>query len=271
MKRGRQSTTTPQALRQGNRAVAKATRYPEGGTSTNTGPGHHKGPTTGGGRQQETGKGSQQQPRRGQTQRSPTTPIEAHKSQRKGHPQKRRQKHKHNKKHHKQEPGTRRKETRHPGQTDGKESTAQTMNTQTNDQTTKRGARRGTGPKKAAKRPPPHGSKWGKSLHGDGPTTNWITSSKRERNLCENKAAAILEQMQAGRLALIKKDGEELLIAIVLDRPLAEAKALVEAPDAFIKQSPGSCKTIFPLFLCLVSCLCLAILGCDATMLPSPA
>ena len=48
MKRGRQSTTTPQALRQGNRAVAKATRYPEGGTSTNTGPGHHKGPTTGG-------------------------------------------------------------------------------------------------------------------------------------------------------------------------------------------------------------------------------
>ena len=48
MKRGRQSTTTNQALRQGNRAVAKATRYPEGGTSTNTGPGHHKGPTTGG-------------------------------------------------------------------------------------------------------------------------------------------------------------------------------------------------------------------------------
>ena len=27
----------------------------------------------------------------------------------------------------------------------------------------------------------------------------------------------------------------------------------------------------FPLFLCLVSCLCLAILGCDDTMLPSPA
>ena len=39
-----------------------------------------------------------------------------------------------------------------------------------------------------------------------------------------------------------------MLIAIVLDRPLAEAKALVEAPDAFIKQSPGSCKTIFPFF-----------------------
>ena len=56
-----------------------------------------------------------------------------------------------------------------------------------------------------------------------------------ERNLCENKAVAILEQMQAGKPALIKKDGEEMLIAIVLDRPLAEAKALVEAPDAFIQ------------------------------------
>jgi hypothetical protein len=40
----------------------------------------------------------------------------------------------------------------------------------------------------------------------------------------------------------IKKDGGEMLIAIVLDRPLAEAKALVEAPDAFIQQSLGSCK-----------------------------
>ena len=55
-----------------------------------------------------------------------------------------------------------------------------------------------------------------------------------ERNLCENKAVAILEQMQAGRPAL-KKDGEEMLIAIALDRPLAEAKALVEAPGAFIQ------------------------------------
>ena len=53
-----------------------------------------------------------------------------------------------------------------------------------------------------------------------------------ERNLCENKAVAILEQ-QAGRPALIKKDGGEMLIAIVLDRPLAEAKALV---DAFIQE-----------------------------------
>ena len=48
-----------------------------------------------------------------------------------------------------------------------------------------------------------------------------------------DSAVAILEQMRAGRPALIKKDGEEL-IAIVLDRPLAKTKALVEAPDAFI-------------------------------------
>jgi len=48
-----------------------------------------------------------------------------------------------------------------------------------------------------------------------------------ERTLCENKAVAILAQMQAGRPALIQKDGGEMLIAIVLDRPLADAKALV--------------------------------------------
>ena len=49
-----------------------------------------------------------------------------------------------------------------------------------------------------------------------------------ERALCENKAVAILAQMQAGRPALIQKDGGEMLIAIVLDRPLADAKALVD-------------------------------------------
>ena len=41
--------------------------------------------------------------------------------------------------------------------------------------------------------------------------------------------------MQAGRPALIQKDGGEMLIAIVLDRPLAEAKALVDDPAAFIR------------------------------------
>ena len=40
--------------------------------------------------------------------------------------------------------------------------------------------------------------------------------------------------MQTGRPALIKKI-EEMLIAIVLHRPLAEAQALVNTPDAFIQ------------------------------------
>ena len=57
-----------------------------------------------------------------------------------------------------------------------------------------------------------------------------------ERTLCENKAVAILAQMQAGRPALIQKDGGEMLIAIVLDRPLAEAKALVDDPAAFTRE-----------------------------------
>ena len=49
-------------------------------------------------------------------------------------------------------------------------------------------------------------------------------------------AVAILAQMQAGRPALIQKDGGEMLIAIVLDRPLAEAKALVDDPAAFTRE-----------------------------------
>ena len=56
-----------------------------------------------------------------------------------------------------------------------------------------------------------------------------------ERTLCENKAVAILEQMQAGRL--IQKDGGEMLIAIVLDMPLADAKALVDDPAAFTQET----------------------------------
>ena len=54
-----------------------------------------------------------------------------------------------------------------------------------------------------------------------------------ERTLCENKAVAILADVQAGRPTIIHKDGGEMLIAIVLDRPLAEAKALVDNPAAF--------------------------------------
>ena len=52
-----------------------------------------------------------------------------------------------------------------------------------------------------------------------------------ERNVCENKAVAILNKMQEGKTALIKKDGGEMLIAIVLDKPLSEAQALVDDPD----------------------------------------
>jgi hypothetical protein len=56
-----------------------------------------------------------------------------------------------------------------------------------------------------------------------------------DRSICENKAVAILNQMQAGKKALIKKDGGEMLIAIVLDRPLEDAQALVQDADAFMR------------------------------------
>ena len=51
-----------------------------------------------------------------------------------------------------------------------------------------------------------------------------------ERCICENQAFSILHQAQEGRQELIKKDGGEMLVSIVLDRPLDEAKALVEDP-----------------------------------------
>ena len=40
--------------------------------------------------------------------------------------------------------------------------------------------------------------------------------------------------MQEGKTTLIKKDGGEMLIAIVLDKPLSEAQALVDDSDAFM-------------------------------------
>ena len=40
--------------------------------------------------------------------------------------------------------------------------------------------------------------------------------------------------MQAGKTALIKKDGGEMLMAVVLNRPLAEAQALVQDAEAFM-------------------------------------
>ena len=59
-----------------------------------------------------------------------------------------------------------------------------------------------------------------------------MTSS--EGCICENQVFFILHQAQEGRQELIKKDGGEMLVSIVLDRPLAEAKALVEDPDRLI-------------------------------------
>ena len=55
-----------------------------------------------------------------------------------------------------------------------------------------------------------------------------------ERNLCEQSSRN--PGADAGwKTSPYQKDGGEMLIAIVLDRPLVEAKALVEAPDAFIQ------------------------------------
>ena len=60
------------------------------------------------------------------------------------------------------------------------------------------------------------------------------------------KSGKVLHQAQEGRQELIKKDGGEMLVSIVLDRPLAEAKALVNDPgthfrnfDTTLKSEPG--------------------------------
>ena len=62
------------------------------------------------------------------------------------------------------------------------------------------------------------------------------TKEEGARTLCENKAVAIIQQMQAGKPALIPKEREEILIAIVLDRPLKEAQRLVENPERFFNE-----------------------------------
>ena len=71
--------------------------------------------------------------------------------------------------------------------------------------------------------------------HGPPPQFNVGTENQLEwqRTLCENKAVAIMQQMQEGKPALIPKECEEILIAIVLDQPLVEAKNLVENPEGF--------------------------------------
>ena len=57
-----------------------------------------------------------------------------------------------------------------------------------------------------------------------------------ERTICENKACALLEQIQEGRPPLFQRDGGSMLIAIVLDRPLREAQDLVEQPHLFLQE-----------------------------------
>ena len=62
------------------------------------------------------------------------------------------------------------------------------------------------------------------------------TKEEWARTLCENKAVAIIQRMQEGKPALIPKECEEILIAIVLDRPLKEAQRLVENPERFFNE-----------------------------------
>ena len=52
---------------------------------------------------------------------------------------------------------------------------------------------------------------------------------------------------------IIKKDGGEMLIAIVLDRPLVEEKALVEAPNAFIQAITRHDKQNHPVIAQMIS------------------
>ena len=56
-----------------------------------------------------------------------------------------------------------------------------------------------------------------------------------ERSVCENKAIVILNKCRQRKKTLIKKDGGEMLIAVVLDRPFAEAQALVQDAEAFMR------------------------------------
>ena len=50
--------------------------------------------------------------------------------------------------------------------------------------------------------------------------------------VCENHAFDILQKVQEGKIPHIKEEGREMLVVIVLDRPLVEAQKLVGGPDA---------------------------------------
>ena len=70
-----------------------------------------------------------------------------------------------------------------------------------------------------------------------------------QRQTLHKRYVAILNKMQEGKMTLIKKDGGEILIAIVLDKPLSEAQALVDDPDAFVLES-SSMYHLFQTALC---------------------
>ena len=151
--RATEHNNTP-AGRQGNQAVTKATRYPEGGTSEKTGPGRHKGPTAGG-REASIGReGSQQQPNKRQKKGGPTTHKKGHDDH--GQSPIAAQAETPTQRKHNQRGATHeRKQNTRPRTTDGRESTAQGK-TAPNQPTrqNKKGATRGQNPTEARKRIP---------------------------------------------------------------------------------------------------------------------
>ena len=79
------------------------------------------------------------------------------------------------------------------------------------------------GTSKANGAPPQTGS------HAQRGTEEW------ERCICEQSLRS-LNETQAGKSAIIKKDGGEMLVAIALNKPLAAVKALVEDPTKLIAE-----------------------------------
>ena len=65
------------------------------------------------------------------------------------------------------------------------------------------------------------------TLHAERASEDW------NRSLCENHAFAILQKVQESKIPYIKKEGRDMLVAMVLDQPLV-AQKLVRDPDAFL-------------------------------------
>ena len=93
---------------------------------------------------------------------------------------------------------------------------------------------------------------------------------KTGNGTCAKTKLAILNKMQEGKTALIKKDGGEILIAIELDKPLSEAQALVDDPDAFMLELRRQFKINMPT---LLSCRCSTLMyatTCPLQNVPLP-